>query len=87
MPCSRRTILRPFPVGCGEAVPQADPFAVIETESPRLEDSEVLQLVREHYGFEVGLKSLLSERDQNFRLQCDDGRQFVLKIANAAAET
>ena len=67
-------------------MPQADPFAVIETESPRLEDSEVLQLVREHYGFEVGLKSLLSERDQNFRLQCDDGRQFVLKIANAAED-
>ena len=65
---------------------QADPFAVIETETPRLDENEVLQLVREHYGLEAELKALLSERDQNFRLRCDDGRQFVLKIANAAED-
>ncbi len=29
---------------------------------------------------------LVSERDQNFRLQCDDERQYVLKIANPAEE-
>jgi Ser/Thr protein kinase RdoA (MazF antagonist) len=67
-------------------VPQADPFAVIETETPRLEDGEVVQLIREHYGLEARLKPLLSERDQNFHLRCDDGRQFVLKIANAAED-
>jgi hydroxylysine kinase len=67
-------------------VPQADPFAVIESESPQLDDSEVLQLVQEHYGFEVRLAALLGERDQNFRMRCDDGRQFVLKIANAAED-
>ncbi len=67
-------------------VKQADPFAVIESEAPRLGDSEVQAFVRQHYGLEVELKSLLSERDQNFRLYCDDGRQFVLKIANAAED-
>jgi Ser/Thr protein kinase RdoA (MazF antagonist) len=67
-------------------VPQADPFAIIETETPQLNDSEVLQLVREHYGLEVRLKTLLGERDQNFRMHCDDGRQFVLKIANAVED-
>jgi Ser/Thr protein kinase RdoA (MazF antagonist) len=67
-------------------VPQADPFAVIETETPRLEDGEVLRIVREHYGLEARLKPLLSERDQNFHLRCSDGRQFVLKIANAAED-
>ena len=65
---------------------QANPFAVIESEVPHLGDGEVLELVRQHYGLEVELKSLLSERDQNFRLRCDDVRQFVLKIANAAEE-
>lgn len=65
---------------------QADPFAVIESETPQLDDGEVLELVRQHYGLEVELKSLVSERDQNFRLRCDDGRQFVLKIANAAED-
>ena len=67
-------------------MPQADPFAVIQTESPRLDDSDVLHLVREYYGLEAQLQSLLSERDQNFRLRCDDGRQFVLKVANAAED-
>jgi Ser/Thr protein kinase RdoA (MazF antagonist) len=67
-------------------VPRADPFAVIEVEPPQLDDDEVRPLVQEHYGLEVQLKALLGERDQNFRLQCDDGRQFVLKIASAAED-
>lgn len=86
MPSSHRTILRPFPLSQGKAVPREDPFAVIETETPRLDENEVLQLVREHYGLKAELKVLISERDQNFRLRCDDGRQFVLKIANAAED-
>ncbi len=67
-------------------MPQADPFAVIETEAPQLDASEVLGLVREHYALEARLEALLSERDQNFRLRCDDGRQFVVKIVNAAED-
>jgi len=67
-------------------VPRADPFAVIETETPQLADNEILQLMREHYGLEVKLEILLSERDQNIRLRCADGRQFVLKITNAAED-
>ena len=67
-------------------MPRTDPFAVIEVEPPQLDDDEVRPLVQEHYGLEVQLKALLGERDQNFRLQCDDGRQFVLKIASAAED-
>jgi Ser/Thr protein kinase RdoA (MazF antagonist) len=67
-------------------VPKANPFAVIETEAPQLPESEILQLLKEQYGLEPRLDSLVSERDQNLRLRCDDGRQFVLKIANAAEE-
>ncbi len=65
---------------------RTDPFAVIEVELPQLDDDEVRPLVQKHYGLEVQLKALLGERDQNFRLQCDDGRQFVLKIASAAED-
>ncbi len=65
---------------------QSDPFAVIECDVPQLDDGEVLEIVRQHYGLEVELKSLISERDQNFRLRCKDGRQFVLKIANAVED-
>ncbi len=67
-------------------MPQADPFALIESEAPQLDASEVLRLVREHYGLEARLEALLSERDQNFRLRCDDGRQFAVKIVNAAED-
>lgn len=67
-------------------MPQADPFAVIESENPRLGDDEIRQILREHYSLEADLKPLISERDQNFRLRCDDGRQFILKIANAAED-
>jgi len=65
---------------------RADPFAVIETGAPQLEEREVRDIVRRHWGLEAELQSLISERDQNFRLRCDDGRQFVLKIANAAED-
>ncbi len=65
---------------------QADPFAVIESENPRLGEGEVREMLRAHYGLEAELESLVSERDQNFRLRCDDGRQFTLKITNAAED-
>lgn len=65
---------------------QADPFAVIETQSPRLTPGAIAGTVREHYGLDARLEPLLGERDQNFRLQCDDGRRFVLKIANPAED-
>ena len=67
-------------------MPKADPFAVIETEAPRLPESEILRLLQEHYGLQPRIDPLLSERDQNFRLRCDDSREFVLKIANAAED-
>lgn len=70
----------------GQGVPEADPFAVLETEAPRLAEKEILEKLREHYGFEVRLEALPGERDQNFRLQCNDGRRYVLKIANSAED-
>lgn len=69
-----------------QAVPGTDPFAVIETETPKLTDDEVLQIAQEHYGLVGQLEPLVSERDQNFRLRAADGRKFVLKIANSAED-
>ena len=63
-----------------------DPFAVIEIEPPELPDSDILQVLRDQYGLAVRLEALLGERDQNFRLRCEDGRDFVLKIANPAED-
>lgn len=67
-------------------MPGADPFAVIETETPKLAHSEIRQVVLDRYGLAVQLEPLLGERDQNLRMRCADGREFVLKIANAAED-
>jgi Ser/Thr protein kinase RdoA (MazF antagonist) len=61
-----------------------DPFSVIAKTPPRLTVAQAEALERKHYGLEVTAAALLSERDQNFRLQSRDGRRYVLKIANAA---
>ena len=63
-----------------------DPLAVIAQEAPCIPDQEAIALVKERYGLDVSVKSLVSERDQNFRMRAEDGRQYVLKIANSAEE-
>lgn len=58
--------------------------AVISTEPPCLSNAEAQALVQQHFALAAVARPLLSERDQNFHLKAADGRQFVLKIANAA---
>ena len=65
---------------------EKDPFAVVESEAPHLGKSEIEDIVGRHYGLEAEWEPLISERDQNFRLRCTDGRQFVLKVANVAED-
>ena len=40
-------------------------------------------IVLEHYGVKASASELPSERDQNFRIKSEEGKKFVLKIANA----
>ena len=61
-----------------------DPLAIIARETPAFGDDEAIAVVRDRYGLDVSVRSLVSERDQNFHLLARDGRQYVLKIANAA---
>lgn len=63
---------------------QQDPFAVIAQDVPQFAAAVAVDLVRRHYGLDVSVSPLISERDQNFRLQTASGRDYVLKIANAA---
>jgi len=44
------------------------------------------QLARDRYGIKATAARLTGERDENFRLACADGSQYVLKIASAAEE-
>ena len=46
--------------------------------------ADVEKLARTHYGLNGTATRLTGERDENFKLSCVDGAQYVLKLANAA---
>lgn len=60
-----------------------DPLRSIAATPPQCSEANVRTVILDEYGLDGALESLLSERDQNFRLTSGDGRQFVFKIANA----
>ena len=51
-------------------------------QSPNLTCEQACKVALDEYGLVVTAEALPSERDQNFRLRTEDGRAFVLKIAN-----
>lgn len=57
---------------------------VIAQPPPALPTETVAGHLACHYGLEGPLQPLVSERDQNFRLQAGNGTSYVVKIANAA---
>ena len=57
---------------------------VFTTTAPKAAVVDAEHIARRHYGLEVRARMLTSERDSNFQLSTEDGRQFVLKVANAA---
>jgi len=63
-----------------------NPLDVIAAEQPSFSLQQAVDIARDHYDLNVTAKELLSERDQNFLLKQDDGKQFVLKIANSVED-
>lgn len=63
-----------------------NPLDVIAAEPPQISLQRAEEIALERYGLRGRASVLVSERDQNFRLVLDDGRTFVLKIANAAED-
>jgi len=57
---------------------------VTNTPPPALATEDVQHLLLADYGIEGTLRPLVSERDQNFRVDAAGGRRFVAKIANAS---
>ena len=51
---------------------------------PAFSDSEAISIAQEFYGIDARVSPLVSERDQNFRLDAIDGKRYTLKISNAA---
>jgi len=58
---------------------------VVASGPPAFTLQQAVNIARDHYGLDVTAAVLVSERDQNFRLASDDGKRYVLKIANALA--
>jgi Ser/Thr protein kinase RdoA (MazF antagonist) len=48
--------------------------------------AEAERIARDVYGLAVAVKPLSGERDCNFQLRTADGREFVLKIVDGAAQ-
>ncbi|HEX7720405.1 MAG TPA: phosphotransferase [Woeseiaceae bacterium] len=63
-----------------------DPLAVIAATAPPADTADAAAIATRYYGLRASARELVSERDRNFHLQADDGRQFVLKITNAAED-
>ncbi len=51
--------------------------------APRFSEEEAVRIAHDNFGLDVSARQLPSERDQNFRLTCRSGKQYVLKVANA----
>ena len=54
--------------------------------SPRVDLATAERVAGEHFGVAGHAIPLTSERDQNFLINANDGRQLVLKIANASED-
>jgi len=54
----------------------------LDRDPPAIEIDEAQEILERCYGLRGDLRPLSSERDQNFRVDSDDGARYVFKIAN-----
>ncbi len=73
--------------GGGCRVVGIEGLIALKTAPPQLSAADAERLAREHYGIEARALPLPGERDRNFRLRAADGREFVLKVVDPAADT
>jgi Ser/Thr protein kinase RdoA (MazF antagonist) len=59
---------------------------VLEAKAPAFSVAEAEGIAKRNYGVSGSARALVSERDQNFYLRTEDGREYVLKIANPAED-
>jgi len=64
--------------------PMKKEYLVLTTPPPAISKGAALKILRDDYGIEGSLSNLVSERDQNFRVEQAPGVSYVLKIANPA---
>ena len=59
-------------------------FTLLTTPPPEFSAADATDLLRKEYGIAGSLKTLVSERDQNFLVEAESGNSCVLKITNSA---
>jgi 4-aminobutyrate aminotransferase-like enzyme/Ser/Thr protein kinase RdoA (MazF antagonist) len=59
---------------------------VLDAIPPALSPDQATSVARAHFGLEAVATSIVSERDQNFRLTGGDGGAWVLKVSNAVED-
>ena len=57
-------------------------MSVISAHPPKFSNKMVEKIALEIYGFEVSASKLESERDQNYKIICKDGKNYIFKISN-----
>ncbi|MDH3691637.1 MAG: aminotransferase class III-fold pyridoxal phosphate-dependent enzyme, partial [Gammaproteobacteria bacterium] len=62
------------------------PGDVLEAPAPQFSVEHAERIAKQIFGMSACAYPLPSERDQNFQLQCEDERVYVLKIANPAED-
>ncbi len=59
---------------------------ILTTSPPVFDDAAATKVALDTYGIDGVVRSLVSERDQNFKLRSRDGERYVLKISNHAEQ-
>jgi len=65
---------------------QATIQKMLTTTPPAFSAEEAVSIAARHFGIHGKTRPLVSERDQNFRLDADDGHRYTLKISNEAEQ-
>ncbi len=65
---------------------QAEIEKLLTTTPPAFSAAEAVSIAASNYGIKAQVRPLVSDKDQNFRLDADDGKQYVLKISNYAEQ-
>jgi hydroxylysine kinase len=68
------------------SAPEPQSMSVLEAKAPAFSVAEAEEIANRIFSVGGSARALVSERDQNFHLQSDDGRDYVLKIANPAED-
>ncbi len=64
----------------------AEPRGVLTAEPPRFDLGDAERIAETAFGVTGAASALASERDQNFRIDAEDGTGWVLKVSNAGEQ-